>query len=589
MPDSRNDDSKGQTETPKPLIDGFDESALLNRLPVMAAAFDLDRRLIYGNAAFADFIGHPIKKCLGRRPAEFMGEKAERAAERAVVKALRGEQVRLEGWTPHPSGEPRFTSRLYAPLRAAGGDVGGYYLFMHDQSEQQRYRDDLFRLAYYDPITSLANRLLMLKSIADHLAEGEPFTLLVVDIDRYANVRASLGQGFTNEILVDLGQRLSRDGGHCDLLARISDHAFAQLIGGPLDRGMVEARAETLLTIARLARSSSGAGAFLTASVGVSEWSGDPVRPEEVIRNAEIATAYSREKGEGRYAWFDPDMHARMVRQAQVEHDLRHALENEEELWVAYQPIVELVTGNLAGFEALVRWKHPDRGNVPPVEFIPIAENTGLIVSLGAWVLRQACLTLADWRELREPGSGPLFMSVNLSTRQLTDPDFARSVRECLRETGVEPSWLRLEITESAVMDRADHAIRVLAELKAMGIRLSLDDFGTGYSSLSYIHKLPVQTLKVDRSFVSVMHESDENRGIVRIIVDLARLFGFDVVAEGIETEADAYLLRALGCDYGQGYLYARPMAPAEAVRLLEDDPPWKHLIPAAPEWEHDV
>jgi len=586
MPESRNDAPTDIFASAAPGFNCTSVAGVLDSMPLMVAAFDGARRLVYGNPAFLAMFDRRVADCLGRQLADFMGEKAQRAAERAVAKVLRGEQVRLEGWMPHPSGEPRFTSRLYVPQRGADGAVQGYLLFMQDQSDQQRYRDDLFRLAYYDPITALANRLLMLKSINDHQAEGEPFTVLVVDIDRYSNIRASLGQGFTNELLIDLGQRLARDGGHCDLLARISDHAFAQLIGGPADRALLDARAETLLSIVRLARAQSGAGAFLTASVGVAAWDGRAARPEEVLRNAEIATAASRERGEGRFAWFDPDMHARMVEQAQVEHDLRHALENEDGLWVAYQPIVELVTGNLAGFEALVRWKHPERGAIPPVDFIPIAENTGLIVALGAWVLRQACMALADWQELREPGSGPLFMSVNLSTRQLNDPDFARSVRECLRETGVEPSWLKLEITESAVMDRADHAIKVLAELKAMGIKLSLDDFGTGYSSLSYIHKLPVQTLKVDRSFVSVMHESEENRGIVRIIIDLARLFGFDVVAEGIETEADAHLLRALACDYGQGYLYARPMPAAEAVRLLEDGPSWRHLIPAPPEWE---
>jgi diguanylate cyclase (GGDEF)-like protein/PAS domain S-box-containing protein len=579
MTSSRKDDPADVFAFPASVFGCDDVRALLDSMPVMVAVFDAARRLTFGNASYAEFVGANIADCLGRQLADYMGEKVQRAGDRAVIKALRGERVQLEGWMPHPAGEPRFVNRLYVPQRGEDGAVVGYIVFMQDQSDQQRYRDDLFRQAYYDPITSLANRLLMLKSIADHQAEGEPFTLLVVDIDRYANIRASLGQGFTNELLIDLAQRLSRDGGHCDILARISDQAFAQLIGGPPDRAMLDARAETLLSIARLARAQSGAGAFLTASVGVAAWDGRDARPEEVLRNAEIATAYSREGGEGRFAWFDPDMHARIVQQAQVEHDLRHALENEEELWVAYQPIVELVTGGLAGFEALVRWKHPERGNIPPVDFIPIAENTGLIVALGAWVLRQACQALADWQELREPGSAPLFMSVNLSTRQLNDPDFARSVRECMRETGVESAWLKLEITESAVMDRADHAIKVLAELKAMGIKLSLDDFGTGYSSLSYIHKLPVQTLKVDRSFVSVMHESEENRGIVRIIIDLARLFGFDVVAEGIETEADAHLLRALACDYGQGYLYARPMAPAEAVKLLEEGPTWRHLM----------
>lgn len=573
-------------EEPSSRFGGGDMVAALNTMPLVVGVFDAARRLVYGNPAFVNHVGLPLEECVGRTVAEFAGDKAYRAADRAVSRVLRGEEVRLQGWTSHHSGDPRFTSRLYVPHRDARGVVDGYFVFIHDQTDQQRDRDDLFRLAYYDPTTGLANRLLLLKAIADHQAEGEPFCLLVIDIDRYASIRTSLGQSFTNELLTDLSQRLVRDGGHSDLLARISDHAFAQLIGGPADKDRIADRAETLLSIVRLARSRSGAGAFLTASIGVAGWDGQSERPEEVLRDAEIATAYSRERGEGRSAWFDPDMHARNVEQVRLENDLRHALEHDEGLWVAYQPIVELVTGGLAGFEALVRWKHPERGNIPPVEFIPIAENTGLIVALGAWVLRQACQAISDWQELREPGSAPLFMSVNLSTRQLNDPDFVRLVRETMRETAVEPSWLKLEITESAVMDHADRAIRTLAELKDSGIKLSLDDFGTGYSSLSYIHKLPVQTLKVDRSFVSVMHQSEENRGIVRIIIDLARLFGFDVVAEGIETEADAHLLRALACDYGQGFLYAKPMAPAEAIELLDKGPTWMHVVPAPVEWE---
>ena len=223
-----------------------------------------------------------------------------------------------------------------------------------------------------------------------------------------------------------------------------------------------------------------------------------------------------------------------------------------------------------------MRWNHPERGNIPPGIFIPIAESTGLVVSLGTWVLREACRQIAEWQDRREPGSAPLFMSVNLSTHQLSDPNFVQVVREVLRETGVEPSWIKLELTESAVMDKAEQSIRLLRDLRALGIKLSIDDFGTGYSSLSYLHKLPIDSLKVDRSFVSAMHQSEENRAIVRIIMDLARLLGFDVIAEGIETSADANLLRALACDYGQGYHFARPLPPADAGKLVGGELPWQ-------------
>lgn len=559
-------------------------AGVLDGIPLMAAAFDAGRRLVYGNAAFAAHLGAPVPTWLGRLAEDLPGGAEDGAA---VAQALQGETLQREGWLTDALGENRYVRRLYAPQSPVAGGPNGFVLFMQDQTAQRRDRDDLFRLAYYDPISGLANRLLLLNALNDYQARGVAYTVLVVDIDRYASIRTSLGQGFTDEVLGDLARRLTDDGGRCDVLARISDHAFAQLIVGPPDAAALGARAETLLSIVRLARSRSGAGAFLTASIGIAPADDPAARPEDVLRNAEIAAAHSRERSEGRYAWFDPDMRARMVEQVRVENDLRHALECSDQLWVAYQPIVDLVTGHLSGFEALVRWQHPEHGNIPPIAFIPVAESTGLIVALGAWVLRRACEALAEWQELREPGSAPLFMSVNLSTRQLNDPDFMRMVRDTLRETAVEPTWLKLEITESAVMDRADHAIKLLAQLKGMGIKLSLDDFGTGYSSLSYIHKLPVQTLKVDRSFVAVMHQSEENRGIVRIIIDLARLFGFDVVAEGIETEADAHLLRALACDYGQGYLYARPLAPAQVIDLLENGPPWLHLIPGPMDWEN--
>ncbi len=548
---------------------------IVDCMPTMVALLDTERRHIFANQAYLDFMQVTMADLTGRTVAEVMGAELFRSTRGAADRALAGETVQAEGWIPDPGGGQRYMLRVHAPHRRPDGTIAGYFVLLHDMTERRQVQDDLFRLAYYDPVTGLGNRLLLVKHMADYQAVGEAFTLVTVDVDRFVEVRTSLGQGFANELLIDIAHRLARDAGPYDLLARISDHAFALLMAGDAASAEVEQRVDTVAGIVRSARSSSGAAVFLTASIGVARCSDAHERPEDVLRDAEIATAHARTGGGGRYALFDPAMHTRVVEQVRLEHDLRDALERGEGLWVAYQPIVEMVTGGLAGFEALVRWNHPERGNIPPGVFIPIAESTGLVVTLGHWVLRDACRRVADWQDKRTPGSAPLFMSVNLSPIQLGDPGFVHQVRNVLRETGVEPSWLKLELTEGAVMEKAEQSIKLLQQLRGLGIKLSIDDFGTGYSSLSYLHKLPIDSLKVDRSFVSAMHQSEENRAIVRIIIDLARLLGFDVIAEGIETTADANLLRALACDYGQGYHFARPLPPEEAERLVVGDPPW--------------
>ena len=549
---------------------------LLDAMPVMIGLVDERRRHVFANHAYLEFAGRSMKELDGLPMAEVLGEDFHRAAQSAIERVMRGETVQTEGWMPNPRGGQCYMLRVLAPHRAEDGSVAGCFTLLQDMTERRQSQDDLFRLAYYDPVTALANRALMLKHMGDFRAMGEQFTLIVVEVDRYPDIRSSLGQAFADELLADLAERLTRDGGPVDLLARVSDHGFGLLISGPCDMPVIERRLETVSAIVRQARSSTGAAVFLSASIGVKATGEMPERAEDVLRDAEIAASRAREGGGGRRAWFEPAMHARVVEQVSLEHDLRGALERESGLWLAYQPIVELVTGGLAGFEALARWNHPARGNLPPGVFIPIAESTGLVVSLGRWVLREACRQIADWQEKRVPGSAPLFMSVNLSPRQLVDPGFVKTVRAILRETGCEPQWLKLEITESAVMDKAEQAIAILQELRSLGIKMSIDDFGTGYSSLSYLHRLPIDSLKVDRSFVSAMHQSEENRAIVRIIVDLARILGFDVIAEGIETMADANLLRALAVDYGQGYHFARPLPVGDAEKLVTDEPPWR-------------
>ena len=563
------------TEGGTPALDTLRQ--VLDILPVMVALLDRERRHVYANHAYLERMGRTADGILGLTVGDILGPDTQRGTQEAADRALKGEVVQAEGWLPGAGGGNDYVVRMHVPHRGPDGTVAGYFVIMQNMTDRRRTQDDLFRLAYYDPVTGLANRMLLVKHMGDFHTMGEPFTVVIVDFDRFVDVRTSLGQGFANEILSDVATRLSNQAGSVDLIARISDHAFALLIGGLCDPAAIEPRLEAIAALVRSARSSSGASVFLSASIGVACAGPAHERAEDVLRDAEIATGRAREQGGGRHSWFDPAMHARVVEQVRLEHDLRRALERGEELWVAYQPIVEMVTGGLAGFEALVRWNHPERGNIPPGVFIPIAESTGLIVTLGAWVLREACRRIADWQEKRLPGSASLFMSVNLSTRQLNDPDVVPLVRDVLRETGAEPSWIKLEITESAVMEKAEQAIQLLQSLRGLGIKMSIDDFGTGYSSLSYLHKLPIDSLKVDRSFVMAMHQSEENRAIVRIIMDLARLLGFDVIAEGIETSADANLLRALACDYGQGYHFARPLPAAEAESLVgAEHLPWQ-------------
>ncbi|CAK0769088.1 diguanylate cyclase [uncultured Gammaproteobacteria bacterium] len=459
-----------------------------------------------------------------------------------------------------------------------------FLAFLHDISDHKRFEQSLADLAYRDSLTGLPNRLSLMRDIGEAIGSGCQFAIVNVDIDRFANIRNSFGHAFVDDLLVGVAGRLIADVGLTGMVARVGDHSFALLLAKVDDEDEIKRRLDAVLATIRAAVTPSGVPVYLTASIGIARYSPEHKRPEDALRDAEIAAGRAREAGGSRAVWFDPAMHGRMVDLVRTEHDLRLALALanrgvKPQLWVAYQPIVELITGRLAGFEALIRWNHPERGNIGPIEFVPVAEETGLIVAMDRWVLHEACQQLGRWQGMREPGAAALFLSLNLSPRQIEEPDFLAYLQAVLRETGTDPAWIKMEITESAVMRRPEESINTLRSLKELGIRLSIDDFGTGYSSLSYLYKLPLDAIKIDRSFISVMHQSEENRSIVRLIVDLARLLGFNVVAEGIESVADVILLRALACDYGQGYLFAKPLAPAEAEALVSRPPGWLDTV----------
>ena len=529
------------------------------------------------NPAAAAIFGLPRERALGRSVSELLIPAERREGfKRSLVRLISRGRSPLLDRRFKTEGIRQDGSLVALEVTVTRIMVGGRRLFTATVHERFSDSDCEFSaFAYHDPVTGLPNRLMLLRLLAEGLSRERPMVLANIYIDRFSSIRNSFGHAFADDLLIGLASRLETQLSSGDHLVRISDNVLALVFCGQSDDPGIGRRLDAIAEILRALVTPSGGLVFLSASIGVAPATHRHETPEEVLRDAEIAVSHARDGGGSRVVWFDPAMHARVIDQVRTEHDLRRALEMGVGLWVAYQPIVELVSGRLAGFEALARWNDPQRGAIPPSQFISIAEETGSVVALGRWVLTEACRQLARWQAIRMPALPELFMSVNLSPRQLEEPGFAETVRETIRESGIDPRWLKLEITESAVMRRPDESIVVLRELKKLGVKLSIDDFGTGYSSLSYLHRFPLDSLKIDRSFVVALHKSEENRSIVAIIVDLARIFGFDIIAEGIETDEDAHLLCALSCDFGQGYLYARPQAPAAIEPLLIKSPPW--------------
>jgi diguanylate cyclase (GGDEF)-like protein/PAS domain S-box-containing protein len=441
-------------------------------------------------------------------------------------------------------------------------------------TDRKEAEERLLHDAFHDALTSLPNRALLIDHLKLALARSERnekamFAVIYLDLDRFKVINDSLGHMIGDQLLIGIARRLENILRPGDTIARLGGDEFTILLEDIQDRNYVIQIVERIQNEISAPFSLNGREVFTTVSIGIAISSKDYKQTEDVLRDADTAMYRAKALGKARYEVFDKGMHDQATKLLQVETDLRRALEREE-FFVFYQPIMSLETDELRGFEALVRWRHPQRGFISPVEFIPVAEETGMIIQIGEYVLREACRQMQLWQVIL-PSDPPLFISVNLSVKQFSQPDLVEKVASILGETKLNAKHLKLEITESAVMENVEDATDILTRLRHLGLQISMDDFGTGYSSLSHLRRFPIDTLKVDRSFVTQMVEDEENAEIVRTIIGLAQNLGMDVVAEGVETPEQIETLKSLGCEYGQGYFFSKPLDFQRAEQFICD------------------
>ncbi len=429
---------------------------------------------------------------------------------------------------------------------------------------------ELAKLAFRDSLTGLANQACFRDQLEATLRasdlHGRSVAVVFLDLDNFKIVNDSLGHAFGNQVLCVVAERIHTCLDEGDTAARLGGDEFTILIRDVTSAEQVVPKAKRLLAALRAPIRLAGRDLFVGGSMGIAISEPGRDGPDDLLRKADLAMYRAKNNGRGCYAVFDAQLNAAAVARLELEIELRHALDRNQ-LRVFYQPIVSLHDRCVREVEALVRWQHPERGLVSPAEIIPIAEETGLIIELGQWVLEESCRSVRSWQE-KHPHRHPLTLSVNLSTRQFRHPDLVREVRGALQQSSLKPSQLMIEITETILIHDPDEAIAKLMALKALGVRLAIDDFGTGYSSLSYLKAFPVDTLKMDRSFVQGIDRNPRDKAIARSIMALAEAFGLRVVAEGILTEGQVEQLRSLGCQNGQGYLFSCPV-PAERFEAI--------------------
>ena len=573
---------------------------------------DAEGKTVFVNRQMAEMLGYTPEEMQGQPLLAFLDEESLPLATAGSSRRRQGIQERQDLKFRRQDGSQLWAIVSTNPIFDAAGNCAGALSAITDITERKRVEEKLQYYAFYDVLTGLPNRSLFLARAGElieraSLGEGGLFAVLFLDLERFGIVKYTLGHLVADKLLIATARRLEGCLRPTDTAARVGSDEFAILLADIQDVSQVQRIAELIYQQLAKPFDLDGREVFSTTSIGIAlSWRDERLahtqsiascrdaiysvsnrvsnrvfeqenpnsqlpaliydQPEDILRDADTAMHHAKVYSQGHCAVFDPAMHLGALTRLQLESDLQRAIQRRQ-FQVYYQPIVSLATGRIVGFEALVRWEHPSRGMVSPGEFIPLAEETGLITLIDRWVLREACRQLGVWQRAF-PAAKPLMMSVNLSGVQLGQLGTIERLDQVLRETGVDGGSLKLEITESAIMENTAAEIGMLEQLKALGIQLSIDDFGTGYSSLARLHQLPVDTLKIDRSFVSRMTADGHNSEIVHTIVRLAHTLGMDAVAEGVETPQQLEILRTLQCEYGQGYFFSKPVD-SDAARAL--------------------
>ena len=541
------------------------------RLRQAAVVFDCTREgvlvsdsrgvIVHVNRALVEITGYPAEEVLGRRPNMFKSGRHGPEFYQAMFKSI-DEHGEWHGeiWNRRKSGEVYPQWQTVRAITDDKGQVSHYVAVFSDISAIKNSQTELARLVHHDPLTDLPNRLLFTDRTEQALASAQRHqtgcALLMIDLDHFKIINDSLGHNVGDLLLKAVAERLLRVFGKGFTVARLGGDEFAVLIDSCAQASQAAGLAQQVLEIMKGPFDVDKHQLFISASVGISVFPGDALNAEQLLRNADSALFKAKSSGREGYALYTEELTAHAQYRVEVASDLRRALE-QQELRVYYQPVHELKTSRLIGVEALVRWEHPLRGLLAPGEFIPIAERTGLIAEIDAWVLEQACWQMVQWQ-----GAGVelAFVAVNISSRLFARPELFALVSTVLADTGLDPALLELEVTESAVMDNSQVALEQMHRLRALGLRLAIDDFGTGFSSLLRLKRLPVQKLKIDQGFVAGLPGDNDDVAIVRAVIALGQSMGLQVHAEGIEQVGQAQFLLDLDCDLGQGYWFGRPM-----------------------------
>ena len=541
------------------------------RLRQAAVVFDCTREgvlvtdnrggIVHVNRALVEITGYQAEEVLGRRPNMFKSGRHGPEFYQAIFKSI-AESGDWHGeiWNRRKSGEVYPQWQTVRPIIDDQGQVSHYVAVFSDISAIKNSQTELARLVHHDPLTDLPNRLLFTDRTEQALAAAQRHqtgcALLMIDLDHFKIINDSLGHNVGDLLLKAVAERLQSVFGKGFTVARLGGDEFAVLVDSCSQTSQAAVLAQQVLEVMKSAFDVDKHQLFVSASVGISVYPSDALNAEQLLRNADSALFKAKSAGREGYALYTEELTAHAQYRIEVASDLRRALE-QQELRVYYQPVHDLQTCRLIGVEALVRWEHPLRGLLSPGEFIPIAERTGLIAEIDAWVLEHACWQMVQWQAT---GVELSFVAVNISSRLFTRPELYTLVSTVLADTGLDPALLELEVTESAVMDNSQVALEQMHRLRALGLRLAIDDFGTGFSSLLRLKRLPVQKLKIDQGFVAGLPGDNDDVAIVRAVIALGQSMGLQVHAEGIEQVEQAQFLLDHDCNLGQGYWFGRPM-----------------------------